>query len=311
MISARHKILIAALMLGGTLGACAGTGEEFREVTAERIARPAFMVERDMTAQGMEFQVWERMHARHAPMNVYIEGDGETLWRNDVTADPTPEKPVALHLASRDNAQNLLHIGRPCQYKEVPDAKECDPKYWTTRRFSPEVIDAYDEILDEVKLRYDITDIHVIGHGGGANIAAAIAARRPDVKSLRTVAGALNPDLVYTHVEKPQTLDPDSVKATQLAAQLARMPQHHFVGAGDTAVPPAVYHSYMAAMGKSDCVHYTFVPDADHTKGWVERWPDFLKHTTACAGDGMFDEDAMQGYTPAPLPPAPDYNPNK
>ncbi|MFA5591694.1 MAG: hypothetical protein WC989_00070 [Micavibrio sp.] len=304
--------IFPALLIGAALisvGACAA-GEEFREITAERIARPAFMVERSFRAQEMDFKLWERMHARHAPVNIYIEGDGETLYHmGGVTKEPSPENPVALHLASRDNAENLLYIARPCQYRESPDPKQCDPKYWSNRRFAPEVITAYNEIIDEVKRRYDLTDINIIGYGGGANIAAAIAARRGDVKSLRTVAGALAPDLVYTNPKEP--LDGDSVKANALAPQLARLPQHHFVGAGDDVVPASVYHSYRAALGESDCVHYTLVPDADHTLGWVQKWPDFLTYTVACPSDEIFDKDAMQNYTPAPLPPAKDYSPYK
>lgn len=298
-----------SLALAVTVIGCSA-GEEFREVTAERLARPAFMVERDVRAQNMDFKVWERMHERYKPANVYIEGDGYPLYLSrTVTNEPTPENPVALHLASRDLAKNLVYIGRPCHFKESPDKKECDPKYWSTRRFSPEVFTAYNEMLDQIKKLYDITEFNLIGYAGGANIAAGLASQRSDVISLRTVAGNLSPELVYA--KPPQPLDNDSILANRIAPQLANMPQHHFVGAGDEIVPASVYHSYRNAMGESDCVHYTFVPDADHQRGWVERWPEFLQSTVACESDSMFDKDAMKNYVPQPLPPAPDYNPNK
>lgn len=68
----------ASLLAGGAiLQACAPLQAEMREVTAERIARPAFMVERRLSAGPMDFQLWERMHAPGAPANVYIEGDGK------------------------------------------------------------------------------------------------------------------------------------------------------------------------------------------------------------------------------------------
>ncbi len=297
----RFKPFLSCAVLGAALAtaACSVT-EEYREVTAERIARPAFMVERDISAQNMDFQLWERMHQRGAPANVYIERDSGATDK-----EPSPGNPVAINLASRDRAKNLVYIARPCQYKESPDKSECDPKYWGARRYSPEVLAAYNEILDEIKARYSITEFNLIGYDGGANIVAGLAAQRPDVVSMRTVAGILNPDMVYTTGKNPQSFDADTLKANEIAPQLANMPQHHFIGAGDTVTPPAVYHSYRNAMGESGCVHYTFVPDADHEAGWVEKWPELLKGTVAC------DSDALKDYTPVELPPAPDYNPNK
>jgi pimeloyl-ACP methyl ester carboxylesterase len=296
------KIITLAIIGAAVFPSACSVGEEVREVTAERVARPAFMVERFTDTGGMHFALWERMHERGQPANVYIEGDGDPTYINrDVTVEPTPENPVALHLASRDLAKNVVHIARPCHYMESPDPEKCDPKFWSTRRFSPEVFKAYNDILDDIRARYDITEFNVIGYDGGANIAAVLASQRSDIVSLRTVAGNLNPDMVYA--KPPQALDADNLKAIDVAKQLSRLPQHHFVGAGDELVPAGVYHSYMQAMGPSECVHYTFVPDADHERGWVERWPEFLKSTLSCPPEAAVE--------PTPFPPAPDYNPNK
>lgn len=294
------KLALSALVIAALApAACMSLDSEYDEVTAERIARPAFMIERKLSAGGMEFQLWERMHNRGEPVNIYIEGDGHTKARNSiVSGDPSPSNPVGLHLASRDKSKNLLYISRPCQYLDPQKESQCSKKLWQERRFSPEVIAAYNTAIDEVKKRYDLTDINLIGYDGGANIAVAIAANRPDVASLRTVAGILNPLMVYAQTKEP--LDADSVLATNIAPQIANIPQHHFIGAGDTYVQSGVYHTFRQAMGDSDCVHYTFVPDADHERGWVERWPELLSATVACP--------SAQGevFTPAtPLPPVP------
>ncbi len=287
--------IVMTLLLGGTTLAACSLGAEYREVTAERIARPAFMVEREMGAGDMHFQLWERMHNRFEPANIYIEGDGDPTYLNrDITIDSTPDNPVALHLASRDNAGNLAYISRPCMYLETPGDKEvCSPKYWSTRRYSPEVIAAYNETLDEIKKRYDITTFNLIGYDGGANIVAALAAERKDVSSIRTVAGNLTPDTVYA--KTGQILDADNARADKFAEQLSMVPQHHFIGAGDEVAPPSVYHSFRQAMGPSDCVHYTLVQDADHTRGWVEKWPELLNAPTDCEIPPP----------PKPLPPRP------
>lgn len=278
--------------------ACAPIEEEIREVTAERVARPAFMVERKISTGGMDFQLWERSHERFAPADIYIEGDGHTKSRNVIVSeDPTPKNPVALHLASRDLAKNVIYISRPCQFKESPNEKACPQKLWAERRYSPEVIAAYNQVLDEVKARWQITEFNIIGYDGGANIASVLAATRKDIVSLRTVAGILNPSLVYAQTK--ETIDQDSVLAMNLAENLSGVPQHHFIGAGDEYVPPSVYHSFRQAMGKSDCVHYTFVQDADHERGWVEKWPTLLTSSLSCPTDA-------EPYVPTqPLPPVP------
>ena len=284
------KFALYALLTGAALSACTSYTNEYDEITAERIARPAFMVDRRLNTVEMDFQLWERMHQRHAPANVYIEGDGDT------GMDPSPDNPVALHLASRDHAENLVYISRPCQFKESADHETCPPKFWESRRFSPEVLAAYDEALTEIKARYNITEFNLIGYDGGANIAAALATTRNDVASLRTVAGNLVPSLVYpADPKKGPMLDADSITADQIAPALADMPQHHFIGAGDTIAPPSVYHSFRQSMGDSNCVHYTLVQDADHDRGWVEKWPDLLKSSMDCPPP----------YVPVALPPLP------
>jgi dienelactone hydrolase len=288
----KTRLLCSALILAALVPAACSITEN-REITAERIARPAFMVERRLDAGPADFQLWERMHQRFAPANVYIEGDGVTSADGSYFSNTTPDNPVGLHLASRDNAENLLYVGRPCQFRDPQDKKECAPALWSNRRFSPEVVAAYNQVLDEVKRRYDISEFNLIGYDGGANIAAALATQREDVKSVRTVAGTLNPAISYDPKKDP--IDADSITAFGLAPQLATVPQHHFIGAGDTVGSAETYHSFRQQMGESKCVHYTFVQDADHTRGWVEKWPELLKATVECEPE----------HIPVELPPRP------
>jgi len=300
------SLILTALLAGGAIPvACAPIQEEKRETTADRIARPAFMVDRKLNANGIDLQLWERIHQRYSSADVYIEGDGDSHATTKFAGgDPSPVNPVALDLASRDLAKNVVYIARPCQYRESPDQKACPQALWSTRRYSPEVIAAYNAALDEIKKRNDITDFNLIGYDGGANIAAALASERTDVTTLRTVAGVLNPSLVYDAKKDP--LDGDSFSAMSVAGRLATLPQHHFIGAGDTTVAPAVYHSYRQAIGDSNCVHYSFVQDADHERGWVEKWPDLLKQSVNCPGDVAATPDNGQIFIPTtPLPPVP------
>lgn len=294
----RH-ILFSTVALSLLAAACVPMSAEHQEIKAEQIARPAFMVERDFKATGMELKVWERMHERYAPANVYIEGDGNiNAIGGPFSEDHSPKNPVAIALASRDKSKNLAYISRPCQFRESWDEKACPEALWRGSKYSDAVLASYNQILDQMKALWNISEFNLIGYDGGANIAAVLAATRNDVASLRTVAGILNPDIVYDKQKHP--LDNNYVSAMDAAPQLASMPQHHFIGAGDEHVPPAVYHSFRQKMGESECVHYTLVPDADHEAGWVEKWPTLLQHSIECKKPLI-----PETYTPAALPDVP------
>ncbi len=285
------------------LSAC-GTETELHQQTASHIARPAFMVERIIKAGQFDINGWERMHKRNAPATIYIEGDTvtSTASQNDfkldglLGIDATRTNPVGLHLASRDLSENLSYLSRPCQYVKFPEKKDCNPKYWGADRFAPEVIEAYQLALDDVAARWDITDFHLVGFNGGANIAAVLAATRNDVSTLRTVAGDLNPEFVDNVKNIP--VSSNAVLAVDYGSKLASIPQHHFIGAADDIVTPGTYHSYRQAIGLSDCIHYSLIQDADHTRGWVEKWPQLRNVEPQCA---------VLHEPETPLPPLADF----
>jgi hypothetical protein len=300
----KHNLFFTLSLFAIALLTACGLHTDLNQQTANHIARPAFMSERFISAGNFQIKAWERMHAPSHVAHVYIEGDGvrqskivaNELQPKALMGNPTPDNPVALHLASRDKAQNLAYLGRPCQYIKMPQDKGCDAMYWRQSRFAPEVISAYEAALDDIAARYNITGFHLIGYDGGANIAAVLAAKRPDVLSLRTVAGDLNPDFTADHTKQSQ-LASNSVLAVDHGSMLANVPQHHFIGAADSVVTPGVYHSYRQMVGLSDCIHYSLVQDADHTNGWVEKWPELLKLQPQCA--------VVHQELPA-LPPPPD-----
>src|SRR5688572_2970340 len=92
-------ILALVLVAGASLGAC--TKQFLSDEVADRIASPAWMAERNITAGSFSLKAFERMHKRYAPADIYIEGDGKAwVAKNEASSDPTPLNPVALHLAS-------------------------------------------------------------------------------------------------------------------------------------------------------------------------------------------------------------------
>lgn len=255
-----------------------------KKEVATRIAAPAWMVERQIPAGPFALTAYERIHKRFAPAHIYIEGGDVLPTQNGRIYDPTPQNPVALHLAAMDKADNVIYLARPCQYSLLQDPSSlCDRAWWNGRQFAPEILHAYDEALNEIRQRYNIDNFHIIGFSGGGTIATLLAARRDDIKTLRTVAGNLDhrAHSAYHHTSVLH----DSLNPSDYASSLRTVPQHHFIGGQDSFISPGILHTYLQAIEPSSCVSYTMVQEAEHTKGWVEKWPDFLKKEPACRNE--------------------------
>jgi len=55
------------------------------------------------------------------------------------SGDPTPLHPLVFRLAAADPSANIVYLARPGQYS-TSENPECSFVYWTTKRFSEEVI---------------------------------------------------------------------------------------------------------------------------------------------------------------------------
>lgn len=266
-------IALGALALAGCMA-----DHYMRDEVALRLGHSAWMVDREIAAGPFALKAYERMHERNATANLYIEGDGKAH-SNVSSTNMTPENPVALHLATKDKAQNVAWLARPCQYSGMLDGELCKPEDWNGQLYSPEVLRAYSEALDDIKGRWDITGFNVVGFNGGAVIAAELARTRKDILSLRTVAGRLN--------EIPNPVE------------IARVPQHHFFGGQDEVTPPAVLHEYLTAAGPSDCIQYTFIQENEHEQGWPDKWPELLKKPVMC--ETVMVEPMLEFIPPEPI----------
>ena len=207
-------------------------------------------------------------------IRIYIEGDGRA-WetRSRLSDDPTPSDPIALGLAAVDSFDRVAYVARPGQFP-APDSAECDPTYWSARRFAPEVVESFDKAIDILKKRSGAKNVELIGYSGGGAIAVLVAARRSDISSLRTVAGNLNPKALcsYHHVSQ---LD-GSMDPLDAAQKVANIPQRHFVGSKDRTVPSSMAESFVKKEGDTNCESITIVDGVTHNGGWHERWKELL-----------------------------------
>ncbi|MEW8027038.1 MAG: alpha/beta fold hydrolase, partial [Candidatus Thiodiazotropha sp.] len=124
-------------------------------------------------------------------LHVYLGGDG-TPWIGGFikAGDPTPRKPIALKLMAKDESPSLF-LGRPC-YHGYSNRHPCTPDYWTSARYSEEVIDSMSRALRRLLNDYRHENLHLLGFSGGGSLAMLMAERFPETRSIVTVAGNLD-----------------------------------------------------------------------------------------------------------------------
>lgn len=266
------------------LSGCYSDMTVMRDDAAKRTASPVFMIPRDIPTTDFIIQSYERVYKKGQPVTLYIEGDGTYTLAVPALSrgNPTPSDPVALRLAAQDGGNNVIWVARPCQYnKGWKGGKTCPADYATHKRFAPEVIETYNQVLDNIKSYYNIPSFDLVGYDGGAAIAVILGSQRADIQSIRTVAGNLDPATIANLNKKaPQA---GSLNPLDFAAGIANIPQRHFIGKLDTTAPPAVYNSFAQAVGQGQCLNVSLVDNADHQSGWAEQWKVLKSIPIDCA----------------------------
>lgn len=247
---------------------------------AALLAKKAGLNSQNLQTSPFELRIWLRITAPDKPVRVYIEGDGFAwMSRTRPSDDPTPRQPTGLMLAAADTSANVLYLARPCQFVGPPLPANCSATWWTDNRFSPQVVQAMNEALSQALSPWPDVRIDLVGYSGGGAIAALIAARRDDVRSLRTVAGNL--DVAYVNAAHNVSAMPHALSAIDVAPQLANLPQIHFTGSADTTVPPATARRFQQAAG-GRCVRIEEVPGMAHGSDWAAVWPSLLQQQPDC-----------------------------
>lgn len=207
-------------------------------------------------------------------LHVYIEGDG-LAWasRFHISLDPTPVKPTGLTLAMADQTSaTKIYLGRPGQY--IEDSR-LGLYSWTFARFSMEVIDTYDEIIDQLYQLHPNAKISLFGYSGGALVALLTAAKRHqqgkgDIHQVVTFAGVLDHEAWSDfHGSSPLTF---SLNSSAYLKELKDIPQRHYCGLQDIIAPLKVSESYMPYFKEMTNIHLIQVPDVDHWNGWESFW---------------------------------------
>lgn len=270
----------ALLALLSLLQGCAAPSPAERAAAAERLAAAHGWLSLQLAGGPFDLQAFVPAVGGGPPpqrLTVYIEGDG-LAWLDASTPSlaPTPGDPVALRLAMAHAGGPAAYLGRPCQYTQGAALRHCHPRYWTSHRFAPEVMDAMDRAVQQLQHRSGATELVLVGYSGGAAVAAHLAARRSDVAAWVTVAGTLDTD-AWTRTLGLSPLH-GSLNPVRVAAALSRIPQWHFTGSDDRVVPPRLLHGFLQAQargGSRDAVAPTVqrMDGFDHVCCWAREWP--------------------------------------
>lgn len=210
---------------------------------------------------------------------IYIEGDG-FAWKNrhTLSEDPTPKNPIALRLAVQDQAPKVLYLGRACQYTDGVSS-DCHPRYWSSHRYSPEVVNAMNDAVNQAKRMARADSVNLVGFSGGGVVAALLAVRRRDVTKLITIAANLD-HATWTSHHNVTPLD-GSLNPADFAVQLQSVPQIHFIGGKDDIVPESVVRAYQSRMADPSLTEIRVIPEYDHHCCWVGIWPRLQKQISA------------------------------
>lgn len=212
-------------------------------------------------------------------LRIYIEGDGYA-WATPTerSLDPTPRDLLVARLATLD-PRGAVYLARPCQFVEHAD---CTPEVWTDQRFSRAVVNSLHAALDQLKQRYGVRRVELVGYSGGGALALLLAAERSDIDGVQTLAGNLDPGAwIEYHRLTPLTgsLDPLAYRE-----RLRQVPQRHLAGQRDKVVPPQLAHHYASRVAPARCLEIHLV-DASHSDDWESAWALFRQQPLMCAPD--------------------------
>jgi predicted alpha/beta hydrolase family esterase len=195
---------------------------------------------------------------------VFIEGDGRAwVTATSAAVDPTPRSTPMLDLMRTSNV-DAVYLGRPCYWINTFVAP-CAPKYWTSHRFSDEVVTAMTVAVRQ--LRSDAErPVLLVGHSGGGTLAVLIAARLSGEVGVITF-GAVLDHAAWTTRHGVSALS-GSLNPAQMTANMRSFSELHVFATRDETVRVADSQSYLNARGGRP---YTTI-EGDHLCCWAEWW---------------------------------------
>lgn len=242
----------------------------------------------------------QNQNTKHAI--IYFEGDGLVINKyGDVALNPTPTDPMALRLAAVDiRPLTKLVVNRPFHYVIGDNSRHCEPykgvaihdikgglpqsrdallrnddvaKYWTTARYSPEVIQSIYEAIKQCQQKFRFETIELVAYSGGASVAFLLTPYLQNITRIVSFAGNLDHKNWTTyHHTQPLFESLDSMNHTEILSQISQI---HFVGSSDDNTTIELAKAYKQQID-SDKISIIPVDGFDHDSNWPSIWREWL-----------------------------------
>lgn len=224
----------------------------------QTVTVPSSFIYKEIQTDSYQLASWQKITNSSQPVRIYIEGDGNAFnYAGQPTANPTPHGVFLREIAFNDPNPNVVYLARPCQF--VNDMK-CSEKDWTTGRFSPEIIAAVAQAVQDISKNQPVI---LIGYSGGALVSGLVMEKNPDlpVKKWITLAGVLNHGQWTKNLKLPPLTDSLDLQ------KLPSVPQIHLIGDQDQVV------SWKLTESLVDKKNLIVIPNATHDNGYNTYLP--------------------------------------
>lgn len=223
-----------------------------------------------------EILSFQKILATDKFIRIYIEGDGLSwINRNTISEDPTPRQSTVFSLIQNDPYPNIIYLARPCQFVTN---QNCSNKYWTSHRFSSEVVNSYKQILNEISSKYKDANknekirFELIGYSGGASIALSLGEFRSDIISIITIAGNIDPNWLMEYHKVSKLVEPFEPKN---GTGLDNVSQLHILGTNDQVVPIEIMNRYKEGFNKTSNIRFQLI-EGSHSMNIGKKWTEIL-----------------------------------
>ncbi len=261
---------LGLIFCSGLIAACATPAENFKKTAFHH-----GFVEQEIQGKGFRHKVYANAKAldgRQRVLNVYLDGDGKPF-KNALTlaADPTSRNHLILDLMAADN-QPALMLGRPCYHGFSLGSAVCDARFWTSARYSKQVVESMIAALKNWLERHPFENILLAGFSGGGTLAVLMADKIPEVTAIITIAANLDTAAWSKHHGQPALKD--SLNPIEHPPLKKEISQLHLAGAKDEQVPAFIGKAYT---DRQENASFRIYEDFTHHCCWPDLWKTVLR----------------------------------
>lgn len=261
------KLSYLCLLVLLILSACTNPQQQF-----DALAKKSGLFKKIIAGKQFDHVIYfNQTQLQSSTLHVYLEGDGSP-WSSvtRVSQDPTPKKPVMLHLMGLDDHPSLF-LGRPC-YHGMSAKASCYSELWTSGRYSEIILHSMELVLRQYINQFNYNKLVFIGHSGGGTIAMLLAKRFTETNAVVTIAGNLNPS-AWTEYHNYTPLQ-GSLNPTDTLPLSIDIHQYHLAGLKDTNIPTWIIKK---AVKHQTGAEFVVINDFTHNCCWEKIWTEVLK----------------------------------